>query len=498
MNRRRILLKGSVTRTVSLFLHVLVGFIMTPFIVHSLGNRMFGFWSLVGTLIGYYGIFELGLSSAVNRFLSKALSNNDISEMNSVINTSLVLFTILAIISLLVSIIAALSSALFIENTAEIELFRKVIIILGLSVALSFPMKVFIGVLESYLRYDLYTYSMLFRLFLSNILIYYFLEVGYGILALTFINLFASIVQYIIIFILSKRIFLKIQISFSLCSKDKIKLLFSYSYKTLIARLADQLRFRLDNFIIAGFLGLSFVTLYSIGVKLLNYFFNLVGSMIGILTPVFSQYEAKGDYPLIKRRFLETTKYSVIISFFVGSSLIFYGKSFIHCWMGPDFSPSYYIMIILCVPMIFDLMQSPSIQLLYGISKHKLYSITNTLEGLLNLMLSLILVKFYGIYGVAIATAISMIIFKLFIQPYFVCKSINLSLKHYINNILSTTLKTLIPLFTYFFIFRLFLKNQYFFIFIGFLIQIIIFIPIVLFFILDKKERSDVLLSLKI
>ena len=66
--------------------------------------------------------------------------------------------------------------------------------------------------------------------------------------------------------------------------------------------------------------------------------------------------------------------------------------------------------IILCSAFTTAFMQNPSINLLFGISKHHYYAIANTLEGVINLLLSLILVKYYGIYGVAFGTAIPMIL----------------------------------------------------------------------------------------
>jgi len=42
------------------------------FIIHSIGDRWYGLWVIVGTLMGYYGLLDFGLASASQRFITKS------------------------------------------------------------------------------------------------------------------------------------------------------------------------------------------------------------------------------------------------------------------------------------------------------------------------------------------------------------------------------------------------------------------------------------------
>lgn len=463
---------------------------MMPFVIHSLGDRLYGFWILIGTFVGYYGLLDLGLSSAVVRYVSRTIGKNDTKDMNDIINTSIVIFSIIGLIILAISSILAIFCFYFINDYAEIGLFRKIILIVGINVAIGFPIRAFVGILTSYLRYDLLTYASIIKLILNNIFIYVLLSRGYGILALAITAFFANLLEYVAVLIFSKRIFPQLKISYIFYCKDQVKLLFNYSWKTFIAQLADILRFRVDSFVIAGFLNLNFVTYYAVGANLIDYFCNFIVNTVGIMSPVFSKYEGRGNYDLIRKRLLEVTKMSIIISVFIGASLMFYGKAFILRWMGSDFESSYYVIFILCIPYIIALMQNPGIGMLYGISRHNYFTVANFVEGLLNLILSLILVKYYGIYGVAMGTSIAMMIFKLIFQPIYTCRAINLSVyKYYFETLFITAIKTLLPLLLYFYVVKDFLKADYSSIFLIGCFQVLLFLPVFIFFILDKNER---------
>ena len=68
-----LVLRGSVLRAAMLFANVAVALYMMPFLVHALGDRWYGMWTLVATFMGYYGYLDFGLSVSVQRFIAGAI-----------------------------------------------------------------------------------------------------------------------------------------------------------------------------------------------------------------------------------------------------------------------------------------------------------------------------------------------------------------------------------------------------------------------------------------
>jgi len=79
--------------------------------------------------------------------------------------------------------------------------------------------------------------------------------------------------------------------------------------------------------------------------------------------------------------------------------------------------------------------QSIGIGLLQSIEKHKFFAISNSIEGVANLILSLLLVRRYGIVGVALGTAIPMILIKVFVQPMITCRALGLKLSRFLSGV---------------------------------------------------------------
>src|SRR5260370_19642730 len=65
-----IVLRAVTTSWLVVFANGAVGLLLTPFVLHHLGDEAFGLWVLVVTLAGYYGLFDLGVGSAVLRYVA--------------------------------------------------------------------------------------------------------------------------------------------------------------------------------------------------------------------------------------------------------------------------------------------------------------------------------------------------------------------------------------------------------------------------------------------
>src|SRR5574337_330130 len=87
-NRKGKVINGFVLKTIYMVLNVALAFFMMPFILHSLGDRMYGIWIMIGAVMGYSAYLDFGLSSGVSRFISRAIGRNDADEVNGIVNTS--------------------------------------------------------------------------------------------------------------------------------------------------------------------------------------------------------------------------------------------------------------------------------------------------------------------------------------------------------------------------------------------------------------------------
>ena len=96
--------------------------------------------------------------------------------------------------------------------------------------------------------------------------------------------------------------------------------------------------------------------------------------------------------------------------------------------MGPQYSHSSgTVLVILCTCLLFSFANRTAGSIAFGIEKHKMSAIWAIGEGIANLALSIILVHWYGIYGVAIGTMVPSLVVHLVLWPGYISKLVGLS-----------------------------------------------------------------------
>ncbi|MBN2070327.1 MAG: polysaccharide biosynthesis C-terminal domain-containing protein [Candidatus Krumholzibacteriota bacterium] len=433
------LLRGSFFRILNIVVIVVVSFFMMPFVIHALGERWYGLWIFAASIVGYYGFLDFGLLIAIQKFISQASGKDDDEDINRIFNTSLFLFFMGSLLIVLVSLVIIWLCPRFVHDPGNINIFRKVILLIGLDVAFSFSVRAFIGFLGSNIRHDVIEGIDIIKLLVRTALIVIFLKRGYGIVSLAVITVGVNSIQYlsVVIYVLVRYKILKIRRSY--ISRIWMKKLLGFGTFSFIVMVSKRIRFHTDNFVISAFLGLGAVTHYNIGSRVAIYYQSIVQTGIALMFPVFSKLEGQNDFESIREKYILMIKLTSIFSVFSGGFLVIFGKAFISRWMGIDFIDAYAILVILVIGMLFDSVQSVSATVLLAVSKHKQYSIIVSSEAIANLVLSLILVRKYGIIGVAWGTTIPLLITSLFITPVYTCRVIKVPLLNLLK-VLSTSI----------------------------------------------------------
>jgi peptidoglycan biosynthesis protein MviN/MurJ (putative lipid II flippase) len=78
------------------------------------------------------------------------------------------------------------------------------------------------------------------------------------------------------------------------------------------------------------------------------------------------------------------------------------------------------VLVVLAVPLLFVYGNRTAVSIAFGVGKHKKSAVWAISEGIANLTLSVTLVHWFGIYGVAFGTMIPSLYFQLVVWPRYV------------------------------------------------------------------------------
>ena len=431
----------------ALGVNVLVGLFLSPYILHRLGDDAFGLWVLIFSVTGYYGLFDLGIRSSIIRYVSKYTAVDDREQLNGLINTALFSYSGVGLVCLLITAIGSFYvDSIFKVPASFLATARLLFLMVGTSVSLGFPLGVFGGILEGLQRFYLLNTTSLTSTVCRAILIVIALRHGYGLLMVAFITVALPLVTALMNAAFALHL---VPLSFGRSHVDRasLKKIANYSGATFMIIVAGRLRFKTDAMVIGTFLSSTAITYFAIGSRLVDYATEVVSSLAQIFVPMSSQLEATGDTSQLRKLFIAGNRACAMIIFPMTAILIVLGKSVIEAWVGFKYvQASYPVLIILLIPSTLMLAQAASGRILFGISKHKAWAWVVLAEGIANLVLSITLVRHYGIIGDALGTAIPLACSMLFFLPQYLCRLLQIKLFVYLKEAFLLPIALCMPL----------------------------------------------------
>ena len=427
MKNSQNLVRSAVFGQLPILVQFISGFVIMPRLILYFGARYYGLWVLTGACLGYFGLLDFGFSKTIVRYVSRALGTGDKEAGDGWITMGLVLFSLSAVLGFVVLEFVLLGCRFFI--TSDLEQIRNVLMLGSGAFLVVLPTRCAIGVLQAHVRGDVLDgiISAVGLLRIVALLIALYMQVAFiwfvGILSLT------TILEGAVMVVCAYRIHGSFHLRWHWLTREHIKQFVDYSGFAFIAQLADLFRFQAYPLIISGFLGLAAITPFAIANRLRLLLSQVHNKVLINLTSVFSQIEGRnGIEDELRRAYLFAYKIACYFVTFTCGLMVIVAPQFILRWMGPSHEQAVVLLFVSMIAALAAGMQIPGVCFLFGTSQHRFYSISNSIEAVLIIVSALVLVRAYGLLGMVTGASVSTFIVKMFIQPFWVARMLNMSL----------------------------------------------------------------------
>jgi O-antigen/teichoic acid export membrane protein len=404
--------------------NMVVPFFLTPFVVRHLGTVGYGVWILAVSTVSYLNLLDLGLRSAVIRFVSKAQARGEQGEASSAIHAALWFRLLMAaLVGMLSLALAALAPHLFRIPADMMRAAQWTILLCSLGVGVTLVSGVFGAVLAAIHRFDLLSFITMGQTLTRAGGVLLILATGRGLVTLAAWELTVLLLVALATTACALKIYAPSRVRPGWPDMRILRMIWSYSFTTFLFILAVQIITNTDNLVVGAFLSVGVVTYYAIGGSLVGYASQVSAALSTTFTPMASGLEASGRFEDLQKMLIRGTQATLGLSLPISAALLLRGGTFIRLWMGPQYEKiSETVVRILMISMFFAIADGTAGSIMMAMDKHKPVARWAICEAALNLSLSIVLVKVktIGIYGVAWGTAISMTLTHLLFYPRYI------------------------------------------------------------------------------
>ncbi|MCV9884796.1 lipopolysaccharide biosynthesis protein [Metabacillus halosaccharovorans] len=404
---------------------VILGFISRKVFLDSLGIDYLGVNGLLTNVLSMMALVEGGIGMSIVYNLYKPLAENDRQKVISLVQLYKKVYGILALIILLIS----LSIFPFLDNIMKDgDSISNLTLIYSLFIA-----KNMISYLNAHKwslinadqkGYVLTRMALLFQIFSTIAKIIVLILTQNYILYLIIELIIFTVQNFVNGRIVNKRyLYIKTRVKHSIDKSTKDNIIMNVK-ALFLHNIGGFLVFGTDNILISSFISVATVGIYSnytmiIGQlsSLLGQIFYGIGASVGNLVATESSDK---NYSIFKVTYLfNFWMYSVGVIFLY--NLL---EPFISWWLGEEFLLDWIIFVLILVNFYLTGMRTAiaTFKNKAGLFVQDKYA--SLIEGLINLIVSLFLLQYFGLAGIFLGTAISTILTVFWTQPFIVYKNV--------------------------------------------------------------------------
>jgi O-antigen/teichoic acid export membrane protein len=412
----------------------LVNFFLSPLIVHHLGASAYGVWALLGTLTAYLGLLDLGIRSAVTRYVARSQSRGDHEMATQVVSTALAVFAALAGLALVASAVLGLVAPSIFRIPAEYRATTQIVAVLaGASTAIALMNGAFGGVIVGLQRFDLSCGVDVATALVRAALVLGVIAMDGGLVGLAGAQLLASLAGALGTAWVGWRLYPGLHLR-PTWSRLHLRLIASYGGYTFVGQFAASIVDRASVIILGLFLPMAAVAIFAIAAGLIDHARALVGGIRTTLAPQASALEGRGQREALRELALQGARYCTLLAVPLAATLALRGASFIGLWMGAAYGePSGAVLAVLAIRLVFLGATGAGANVMLGASRERAVAGAHVVQAAVSVATMLLLVRPFGLSGVAWGTTGPAVAAALLLWPWLMRQTFGVGFRDYVD-----------------------------------------------------------------
>jgi len=387
----------------------LVLFVAIPLLVKFLGEEQFGLFSLAWVVVGYLAFLDIGVSRATTKFVSECLGKGEADQVASLTRTALVANCVMGAVA---AVIAVAISPFLVRDIFKIPASLHVqAMSVFIAVAVALPVLLVQGVLRavlsSYQRFDWINLVNVPAISLQWVLATILAWKKYDVVAVVWVAVLARVIMDLVYFLLLLALVPDLLSELTI-HLGTLRRLARFGAWVTVSQVISPLLVYLDRFLIAAFVSLAAVTVYTVPSEVFNRLAIFPSSLVATLFPAFSE---RGTVETEKEKLTGfynlTTRYLAFILLPFFALLILEAKDILGIWMGRQFAVEGTLVLqILALGAFFNSLARLPFAAVQALDRPDLTAKFHLLELPIYVALCVLLIPTWGIVGAAIAWTI--------------------------------------------------------------------------------------------
>src|SRR5450631_2259790 len=385
---------------------------LPPVLVRVLDKPTYGVWLLLLQLAAYIALFDGGIQLAVARYVARAEGLQDRNYLARLLSSVGALLIVASIAAVLLTALASWHlTDIFREIPTSIaESARQALLVIGVSLALTLPFSTMAGLFLGMQRYEITAFSASVGKLAGAIGTAWAAYHHQGLLAMAAWVGVGNLIQCLTYVIFWSRGGKRDLLQPSYIERGMVRDFLFFCSAMMVSLFSSILITGMDIPIVAAF-DFRSAAYYGVAATLSSVLVIPHGSIVNTLMPVAAGMSASTNQQRLGQVLLKTTRFATALLCLITLPLLLLMPLFLRLWVGPDYAVHTILLAqVLVIAQFVRLTMLPYATIGFAAGQQQRMLVSPVVEGIVNLLCSLALVRFIGARGVALGTLIGALV----------------------------------------------------------------------------------------
>jgi O-antigen/teichoic acid export membrane protein len=395
---------------------VVTAFVTVPLALNYLGSDRYGMWLTISSISLMLGFADLGIGNGVLNAVTEANGRDDRIMGREAVSSGLFLLSLIAVG--LIAVFAVVNTFVpwaHVYNVTSPDAMREAgpatavfVLVWALNIPLDIVQRVQLGYQRGFINYAWQAAGSLIALGGAILAIQLNARLPWLVLALTGGPLLAVFLNGVVEFGFART---WLRPAWRFVKWIIAARILHLGVLFFVIQLAMTFSYASDNIVIAQVLGSPEVPQYAVPARLFAFIGVLVAMLIAPLWPAYGEALTRGDVPWVKRTLSRTLVLTLVLTGIPAVTLVVFGRSLIHIWVGDTVNPSASLLVGLAVWTLLGGLASTVSIFLNGANILRFQAVCAVLLAVGALALKVVFARAWGVAGVPWALVLSTTVF---------------------------------------------------------------------------------------
>jgi O-antigen/teichoic acid export membrane protein len=405
--------RGTVLSYLNLALDNVFGLFLVPFVLLQLGQSEYGLYALMGSLVSYLVVLDLGLGNTIVRYVAKYRAEKDKEGETSFLATCVVMYAVLSLAVLVIGGVVLVNIPTIFRQSLTINEIAKARLLFGILVinlALSLPLNAFRAIANGYEQFVLPRLLVTIRTLVRPAILLLLLTSGFKSVAIVVLDTVLNLAVLCTIMCYTLFI-LKVRIRLYRFDRLLLREILGFSFFVFLGVIVNEIYWRIGHVLLGIYTNTAVVAVFSIGIQIALYFLASSAVVMELFLPRATQMVVNNDSGEdLTDLLIRVGRIQLMILGFMLTGFALLGRSFILLWVGQDYEVAWPIALIFMILLLVPLCQNTGISILMAKRLHAFRSVVYAGVALGNALIGAILTRSLGIWGPVVGTSLSLVL----------------------------------------------------------------------------------------